>query len=538
MMIAYFSAEFGIDSNIPTYAGGLGILAGDIMLEAAEQNTPLVGIGFMHHGRRFIQRINDQGEQYEEATPFRLDGSPCWRRVEIAGKAIEVTVRVKDSDVKIQAYRQRLGDNTQLLFLTTDVEGNEDYFRNLFDELYWGDQNAQIAQQILLGVGGVRFLEAAKIRADIFHFNEGRPVFALWEIAANLKNRKKISGVEALAAATELIVYTNHTLVAAGNLSYPMDLIRSFAGHYAEALGVSADELLSGGVVNDQFAITEYALAHSRVASAVSKPHGKLSAKTWPNFTWVSITNGVNMSRWQKKEFSGIHDDSQLWAKHLECKVELAREVERRVGFGYDPSRLVISWARRISGYKQVSRLFDDVTRLSAILKNSDRPVQLLIAGKAHPGDTEGKDVIKRIIHEMAGPLAGNALFVPNYDIALSQLLTSGSDVWANTPEPGKEACGTSGMKAIANGVLQATVLDGWTSEVEWEGIGWVLNPESLSESFYDTLEHEISPKYYTRGENNMPHEWIERMKKSILLAEKYSSKRMLLEYQKKLYEV
>ncbi len=536
--IAYFSLEFGIDSNIPTYAGGLGILAGDTLLQAADDNFPIAAIGMMYKGRRFIQKIDSQGMQYEEPTPFRLDGSSSFRRVETAGKPARFTIDVGGEQVWVEAYKQRLGDTVTLYLLTTDVEGNSDYWREIFDEIYWGDDDQQIKERIVFGVGGMKLLDYLKIKPSIVHIQEGRPSFVALPLLQQAK--QKLGDVpfeELLNFVKEKTRYTNHTLVASGIHSYDRALVEKYVMPIAADMGLDGTKIIELGLLPDgRFHTTNFALSISKMANSVSTPHGKLAKQEFPSFNWTNVTNGVYMGRWQEADFRNYSlTDTEVWKAHLEKKHSLMREVTARVGFGYDPNWLTISWARRISGYKQLGNIFEDVERLTKIVSDANRPVMLLIAGKAHPGDTAGKELIRHIIELMKGPLSGHALFVHNYDIALAKELVSGSDIWMNTPEFGREASGTSGMKAISNGVLQVTVPDGWAAEVAWEGVGWSLDHTRLTESIYETLE-KVVPLYYQRIAEGVPEEWVKMMRKSISLSEKYSTKRMLGEYKKKLY--
>lgn len=536
--IAYFSLEFGIDSNIPTYAGGLGILAADTLLQAADDNIPMVGIGMMYKGKRFIQKINDEGMQYEEPTPFRLDGSSCFRRVDVVGMPVRFDIQVGNETVWIEAYKQRLGDAVTLYLLTTDVEGNSDYWRNVYDEIYWGDDEEQIRERIIFGVGGMKLLSHLKVKPSVIHIQEGRPSLVALHVMGEIKAKNPdLSFEQILEETKKKIVYTNHTLVAAGIHSYDRGLVEKYINPIAQGFGFSTEDIIKLGLMEDgRFHTTKFALNVSHIASSVSTPHGRLAKKEYPGYNWVNITNGVYLPRWQQPEYTNMNiDDHTLWEIHKQKKHSLMREVTTRVGFGYDSDWLTISWARRVSGYKQLQALFADIDRLQGMLSDPTRPIILLVAGKAHPGDTAGKELIQSIISNMKGKLSGHAMFVHNYDIALASELVSGSDVWVNTPEWGKEASGTSGMKAISNGVINATIPDGWAMEVDWQGTGWALDHENLTESLYTTIE-KARDLYYTRNEQSIPVEWIQMMRKSIALAQKYSAKRMLAEYQKRLY--
>jgi starch phosphorylase len=257
----------------------------------------------------------------------------------------------------------------------------------------------------------------------------------------------------------------------------------------------------------------------------------------WPEFSWVAVTNGVHLPTWQDPEISrNSLNNEDLWWIHQKRKQDLANFVLQRAGYGYDPNRLVLVWARRFASYKRVQVLFENIDTLARILSDQNKPAQLLIAGKAHADDMAGKEILKEVIGYMQTKLSGHAIFVPNYDIAAAQMLTKGADVWINTPIQGQEACGTSGMKAICNGVLQLTVEDGWTAEVDWKDTGWTLDTNHLAESLYFRLEQDVIPLYYYRNARNVSEQWLERMKRSIELSKQYTTTRMLDAYQAKLY--
>ena len=366
-------------------------------------------------------------------------------------------------------------------------------------------------------------MEALKITPSHLHFQEGRPIFAHWELLRTKKDTP--------------IIYTNHTLVPDGNLTYDLDLVKKYADDYATQYKLSGENLIKPGLTQENhFSITKYGLEVANKRSAVSKRHYDLCQEVWPNYDWEYITNGIHIRRWQSSRLGNPHlSDHELWEIHSSKKRDLARVVKKRSGFDYDPNRLVLGWARRITGYKQIERIIDNSERLYQILTNPDRPVQILLAGKAHPGDDSGKRCIQDVMKVLSEKLSGHALFIPNYDIALATHLISGVDVWLNTPEYGKEACGTSGMKALANGVINCTVADGWAAEPNWENTGWILDHTNITEGFQNTLQKEIVPLFYDRAEG-LPSQWITMMKNSIKLSQNYSTERMLKEYQSKLY--
>lgn len=535
--VAYFCAEFGIDNELPTYSGGLGILAGDLLSAAADKNYPFVGIGILYRGKDFVQHITKEGKEEQRDSQFDHDTS-FLRPTMKNGKPLVIKLRLESSLILIKSYHIRLADNVTLYFLSTNVDGNPPEWISDMDAQYKGDTNSQIRQQIILGVGGVKLLDKLGIKPKKFHINEGRPSFIIWEIVRGYMKRKNISFPQAWQKAKEKIVYTNHTLVTAGNLTYSSEVVEKWATPFAIKMGVDTQLLFKDGMIDPHtFSITLFALNISTKQSAVSKIHAKHAKGTWPNYDWVGIVNGVHFARWQDSDFRHTNlDDQKIWDLHMTKKRELVSTVLKRTGYEYDPNRIVISWARRLADYKQPRAIFSDIHRLKNILTNPDRPVQILFAGNSHSTDRSAKSIIEEMIKIFSTDLIGHAIFVPNYNISLANHMVSGSDVWLNTPKGNLEACGTSGMKAISNGVLNCTVIDGWTHEVDWKDIGWVLDPGNVDGSFYDILENQIIPLYYNRDESGLPKEWIKRMRESIKVSKNFSSERMLEEYIEKLY--
>ena len=524
--VAYFCSEFAIDSELPTYAGGLGILAGDFANAAALEHFPVISIGILYKGKNFIQHITGDGREEKKDSEFDHDTS-FLRPTTIRGKQLTFTLPSPIGEVTVKSYHIRLSDESILFLLSTDVDQNPEPWVRDMDTLYAGDTDSHLRQQILLGVGGMRLLAKLNIKPKLYHMNEGRPIFLIWELTKNIMKSKSLPFNQAWEEAKRFIVYTNHTLVPAGNPNYNIDAVKYWAAPFAPALGVADPyELVKDGHIPDvDFSITKFALNISTKQSAVSKVHGKYCKREYPDYKWVVITNGVHM-------------DQELWSQHMLKKRELAETVKKRTGFDYDYNRLVITWARRLAEYKQPKAIFTDIERLKGIIANAERPVQILYAGNSHTADPGSQNLVEEVIDIFATKLSGHAIFIPNYNISLANHLTSGSDIWLNTPKGNLEACGTSGMKAISNGVLNCTVLDGWTYEADWEGIGWTLNPDKLAQDFYNLLEDEIAPLYYAKEESGLPLQWIERMRHSIQLSKQFSAERMLTEYKKKLYNL
>lgn len=536
--VAYFCAEYGLNAQLPLYAGGLGVLAGDTLKAAADMNYPMVGIGLLYRGNRSLQHITTQGEQTEEKREFDPVNLGL-EHVYIEEMPLFIKVHLSSVDVWVRCWKKTLSERVVLYLLDTDTDQNPESQRKITHTLYYGSEDELLKQQMILGIGGVKLLHELGIHPALYHLNEGRPVFLHWQLIRTYMAGHGMSYIQAKAEAINKTVYTNHTLVAAGNKTYPTSLVQSYAAYYAQKMGISLDELTKDGIETrpGEFSLTQFALNVSKRASAVSQVHAKFCKEAWPNYHWVGVTNGVHLPTWQSQKIKTTAGDlQQLWQAKQAEKQALQTFVAKRSGYGYDPNRLVMTWARRIADYKQLETLFKDVDKLGQIIKDQQRPVQLLVAGKAHFGDLKGKELIHQVITFMKGKLAGNALFVPDYDLDLAAMLVKGSDLWINTPIYGREACGTSGMKAIANGTLALSVADGWMAEVEIDKIGWELDHNKLSESFYDLLARQVVPEFYTRNELGLPESWLAKMQVAIRLSEAFSSKRMLEEYGSKLY--
>lgn len=535
--VAYFCAEFGLRADLPIYAGGLGILAGDTLKAAADSNKPMVGVGLLYRGIAAGQHITDDGWQEEidlPVDPLALGLQP----VQVDEHPLFIKVHLTQVDIWVECWQLKIGDSVTLYLLDTDNEQNQLTERTISQELYSGTEEALLKQQLILGIGGVKLLHALGIHPAIYHINEGRPSFLHWQLIRSYMDQNGLGFEEASNEAKQKTVYTNHTLVGAGNPSVSSHLLRTYAQYYAEKMGITVDQLLASGIESDpeQFMVTRFALNTSRKASGVSQLHTQLSTHSWPEYSWINVTNGVHLPTWQDDQMAGAEfmSDDQVWQRHLQLKRQTMEYIQAKTGYGYNPDALVIGWARRIAGYKHLDWVFSDVDRLTTLVRQSDRPVTILISGKAHHFDQQGKALLKQIIEYMQRELSGHALFIPNYNLEIAQHLTRGVDVWLNTPEYGKEACGTSGMKAISNGVLNCTVADGWAAEVDWNGMGWVINHQDAAADLYRLLAENIIPLYYQQA--GIVADWIAMMRKSIALAPSFSAQRMINEYFDKLY--
>jgi starch phosphorylase len=537
--IAYFCAEYGLDAHLPLYAGGLGVLAGDTLKQAADDHLPMVGIGMLYRGKKAIQTISIDGRQSEEdmpVDPVELGFHHVY--VPKEDQPLFVRIHLTTQDVWARVWKTSIG-SVSLYLLDTDTDQNRPEDRRIGQALYHGTDEDVVRQQMILGIGGIKLLDALEIHPQLHHVNEGRPAFLFWQLIRQHMERSGLTYQQAFEVSKNSIVYTNHTLVKEGNKSYDTRILKNYAGYYADKMKVDIDELLKPGIdpETNRFSLSQFAINTSRKASAVSQIHYELSKQQWPQTSWECITNGVHLPTWQDPDISkGSLEGDRLWHLHQQNKNQLAEYVQTKTGFSYDPSRLVIGWARRFAGYKRADALFQDINRLKQIVSKEGREVQILLSGRAHTDDEQAKNTLHQIIGFMQTELAGYALFIPNYDMEVASYMVKGVDIWLNTPIKGQEASGTSGMKATANGVLQCTVEDGWAAEVDWYDVGWTLDSQNLNETLYFRLEEDIVPTFYDRNDQGIPEAWLERMKKTLLLTPRFSTKRMLDEYRLKLY--
>ncbi len=534
-------AEYGLAEGLPFYAGGLGILAGDTLKQAADDDFPMVGIGLFYHGKKDRQVVDESGWQRYVDYHFEPDHFEFEEVVDQQGQPWSTTIQLGTESVTVFALAKKLNDNVAIYFLETDRAINPQHLRDLTLAPYWGDQVQQFRQQLVLGVGGVRLLSDMGMMPQTFHMNEGRPTLALWELAAMLREKHGLSGPEALDIFKDHTVYTNHTLVKAGNMNYDLAAIEPLVQSWADRLGMSVEQLLEPGREEDtgRFGVTTFGLEMSAKQSGVSQRHTEMCRELWPEHNWQAITNGVHLPTWQSRQIREAGSTDELWQAHVQAKHDLMDEAQFRTGYGYDPEWLVLGWARRITGYKRLDSLFVDIERLAKMMRDDERPVQLVVAGKAHPGDQAGKEQLQWVIQRFQEELAGHALFIPNYDMTLGKQMVAGVDIWLNTPVDGREACGTSGMKAAANGVLQASVSDGWVAEVDLErdGAGWILDPEQPGMSIMNLLDNEWKELFYSRDDTGIPRAWIHRMQAAQKLGESFGASHMLQQYRQQLYQ-
>lgn len=553
--IAYFSMDVAIDSAIPTYSGGLGILAGDMLRSAADLGVPMVAITLLHRKGYFDQRLDDHGNQLER--PSQWSPQDYLQRL-----SPTVSVIIEGREVKICAwqylFRGVTGHTVPLLFLDTDLEENDPRDRVITDHLYGGDEHYRLCQEIVLGFGGIAMIQALDYPSvKIYHMNEGHSAFAtlaLLEQQAGGEPRPSFSEIEAEAVRCQC-VFTTHTPVPAGHDRFSTDLVRHVLGETRSAA------LSQMQVMNGSLNMSELALRLSGFVNGVSMRHGEVSRAMFPGHQVEAITNGVHAVAWTSTPFCSLYDRTipqwrwdncyfryaigiplqEIRAAHAQAKIELLQRVRLLSGIQLDESVLTLGFARRATAYKRGDMLFSDLERLKRIAQDAG-PLQLIYGGKAHPRDEGGKAVIRRIF-EAAAVLANGVrvVYLENYDMALGKMLCAGVDVWLNTPLRPQEASGTSGMKAALNGVPSFSVLDGWWIEGHIEGVtGWSIgelsDPENDTQaevnSLYEKLEHVVLPLYY-----QTPEKYAEVMRSAIAVnGSFFNTQRMIFQYMRNAY--
>lgn len=546
--LAYMSAEFALDDHLPIYAGGLGVLAGDIVRQANDMNLPFVAVGLLYKEGYFRQIVTLAGEQHEEYRRLRLEDAPIELIVNTNGERILVDVPVGQRHVWAQIWEHLEGD-VSVYLLDTDIPENTAADRSITQRLYNGDR---LLQEIVLGIGGVQALMKLHIHPSIFHLNESHSAFAILEITHHYMDEYGMSFHQAYQYAHQKIIFTNHTLVAAGNEIFPEKQVTELLQDYARQLDIPITEIIDDGLVtsgSDQFSLSLLALKMACRVNTVSKFHEEMAKTVWPSAAMPAITNGVHLPTWVAAELKAQAPEFDIptmqaltakdfWSIHTKAKSRLIDEITFQTGKQFSPDQLLITWARRIVEYKRPTLLFQDMDRLVRLATVQDQSVQIVLAGKAHPTDEGGQAYIKQM-YQLCKQyhLEDRVVFLPNYNLTLAKLLVAGSDVWLNTPVRGQEACGTSGMKAGANGVLQCSVSDGWVNEVNLQDTGWVIDDTQGADHIYRLLEDQIIPLYYDRNSEQLPLAWIEQMKRMIaIIWEQFSARRMVEEYIDRLY--
>jgi len=602
-LTAYFSMEFGLNECLPVYSGGLGVLAGDHLKTASDLGLPLVGVGLLYRQGYFQQYLNADGWQQERYPENDWYSMPVYLERDDNGQPVKISVPLGRETLTAQVWRVQVG-KIPLILLDSNIPENTPKNQTITLQLYGGDRDMRIRQELLLGIGGVRALTALGYAPTVYHMNEGHSAFMSIERMCQLRKRRGLSIQEAMEMVWASTVFTTHTPVPAGNERFDPKLVKQYMTPCLDELGLPWEELLALGREDqqdkdEQFCMTVLALKLSALANGVSRLHGEVSRKMWRNI-WPGIetdevpithvTNGVHPKSWishqlqdlfqqylgpavmeepaDPKNWEGVHriPDGEIWRCHHSSRERLVFFARRKLRQQLtqrnaslsavraadevlDSHALTIGFARRFATYKRATLLFKNPERLAAILCNPDRPVQIIFAGKAHPHDVPGKEMIRKIIHmEREKELRNHIVFLEDYDINIARYLVRGVDVWLNTPRRPLEASGTSGIKASMNGGLNLSILDGWWDEGFNSDVGWAIGSGEVyedletqdrveSELLYDTLEQDVVELFYNRDRSDLPREWIKRMKSAMMqLGPQFSTHRMLTEYIQNLY--
>lgn len=597
-VIAYFSAEFGIHESLPIYSGGLGILSGDHTKEASDMGLPLVAVGFLYPQGYFRQRLDESGWQFAEYQKIDFANIAAIPARTPEGKEVVIDVELPGRTIYAKVYRLQVG-RVPLYLMDTDIHPNSVQDRELSARLYGGDREMRVAQEIVLGIGGVRALRALGIAPTVWHMNEGHSAFLVLELVREFVNQG-VPFDEAVKRVQSRSVFTTHTPVPAGNDAFPVDMIEKFFWRYWPQLNLNRDQFMNLASQDQHwgqsFAMTVLGIKFSNRRNGVSKLHGHVARGMWQwlypdksreDVPITSITNGVHTASWIAPEMHEIYDaymghdwedkleDSAAWEKMREIPNEVIWEVRKKLRqrlvefirmrakkryerFNRQPpiwplldeSALTIGFGRRFATYKRATLLFKDINRLKAILNRPGCPVQIVFAGKAHPADNPGKHFIQDVYQLSFQPgLSGRITFIEEYDIDVARHMVQGVDVWLNNPRRPHEASGTSGQKASVNGVPNLSILDGWWPEAYNGRNGWAIGDEREYhnqeeqdwhdvQSLYHTMENVLIPLFYERRDHNgVPHEWVDICKESIVtVSPSFSFRRMLADYMHELY--
>jgi starch phosphorylase len=579
---AYFCMEFGLTASLPIYAGGLGILAGDHLKAACDLGVPLVAVGLLYFAGYFRQTVDDDGAQHELYPPIDPSWLPLQRVLDETGAWLGVPLPLPGRTVTLRAWRAQIGAVSLYLLDSNDV-ANEPDDRRITGELYGGGHEVRLRQELALGIGGWRLLRSLGIAPEVCHLNEGHAAFAIFERARDLAADARWPFERALTAARVGNVFTSHTPVAAGFDRFERELIEPYLAAYAEEARIDLDALWR---IGHERGTTVFNMAHlaihaSGCVNGVSRLHGDVSrhlfARLFPRWPTAEIpvthvTNGVHMPSWESPEADALWSrargkerwrgesrgaervlesvaDADLWAMRSANRARLVATIRKRGRRAFDPSSLTIGWARRFAAYKRPTMILHDADRLARLLGDPERPLQIVVAGKAHPRDEEGKALLREwAAFSRREGVGDRVVLLVDYDMALAESIVQGVDVWLNTPRHPWEASGTSGMKVLVNGGLNLSELDGWWAEAYAPDLGWTFaerreRPDgshrhiSESDALYELLESEVVPGFYRRDDFGLPRDWLTHVRRSMeRLTARFSADRMVREYVTDLY--
>jgi starch phosphorylase len=596
-LVAYFSAEFGLTECLRTYSGGLGILSGDHLKSASDLGIPLIGVGLFYKCGYFSQGVNDEGwqvESYPENNPVELPVEPVMDRS--SNEPLIVSVPIEDRQVRVRAWRVAVGRVT-LLLLDTNLPGlNSKQDCEITAELYGGDVENRIKQEMILGFGGTKVIRALALQPSVYHLNEGHAAFAILErIREIMEEDKPGTGfADAAKYSRKANLFTTHTPVSAGIDVFDRGLVEKYLGSFCKKIGITIDELLKVGQEypgSNGFNMAVFAIRMSSYVNAVSKLHRRVASKLWRHVIEegefdeiTSVTNGIHTLSWTSNSFADLYDeflgpswkedtsngevwskvreipDDLLWQTHLKEKARLIEYIRTNFSFSHyqvsspqdilDPKALTIGFARRFATYKRATLILREREALLKLLGNKERPIQFVFAGKAHPRDHEAKKLIQEILtFAKTREANGRIVFLPDYDITVARHMVQGVDLWLNNPQRPLEACGTSGMKTLPNGALNFSIADGWWDEAHSSDLGWTITPLEFfedparqahadAEALFATLENDILPEFYDRkSDDDVPLRWVQKMKNSIsTLTPRFTTRGMVKEYAERFY--
>lgn len=601
--IAYFSMEYGLHKSLKIYSGGLGVLAGDYLKEASDSGINLIGVGLLYRYGYFQQDISTSGEQIADYIPQKFTHLPLEPVRDANNEWVTVKVALPGRTLVAKAWKVPVG-RIPLYLLDTDIEENQNDDRSITHQLYGGDSEMRFKQEMVLGIGGIRLLEKIGLNPTIYHSNEGHSAFIGLERLRLLMDEKQLSFDVAKEIVRRSTLFTTHTPVPAGHDAFEEHLLRTYMPHYADRLNISWDEFVGLGRfrlsdTNEKFSMSVLATNLCQEVNGVSRIHGRVSREMfqplYPGYFANElhigyVTNGVHYPTWTQASMKKLYQETlaegfdsdqsnpekwktiqqvspeKIWKVRTQLKEELVRSLKPKIEkdltkrqespkiilktlAGLNHKALIIGFARRFATYKRAHLLFSNLERLSRIVSNTERPVIFIFAGKAHPNDKAGQDLIKRIIDvSKIAEFTGKVIFIENYDMDLGKLLTSSCDIWLNTPTRPLEASGTSGEKAVMNGVLNFSVLDGWWAEGYKPDAGWMLQEEKTfanqqfqdeldAENIYNLLETDIIPAYFERNTNDVPERWVSYIKNNVSeIVPHFTMKRMLNDYFSRYY--
>lgn len=525
--LAYFCAEYALSDSLPSYAGGLGVLAGDFVRELADQKIPSVAIGLFYRSKYGMIALPQEKAKKELFPPNPQDHG-LHPVLDQENNPLFIKVPIHDHDVLVKAWVWQK-NSIPVYLLDTNIEQNSPSDREITIQLYDARKEIRLKQEIVLGIGGFRLLEALKIEPSIYHMNEGHSAMLALEIIRHEMHKRKIGFTDAQALSAHHVLFTNHTLVSAGNEVFSNELFTMMLSRYASQLEVPVTEIVALGEIPEShsFSMSVFARRLAGKVNAVSKLHGKTAAGMWGVREVDSITNGIHIPTWDSVK------DKNLSEAHKESKKVLLKTIQEKTGVQWRENDLLLGWARRMVRYKRPLALFGELERFMYLAKKSETPIKVVMSGVPHQSDDEGRELLVALQEHIKRDFPESVVYLSDYSVTLARQLTSGCDVWLNTPVVGSEACGTSGMKACLNGTLPCTTKDGWVDELDMTNMGWGVNSDTIHDDILDVLEKQIVPLYYSANHSGWENFMLNGRK---VIQDKFSATRMLKEYIERLY--